>query len=129
MIADKPLFKEIERKITHEALNLLLREYISTGKLVEDLTISNKPHLDIQHNTCKKECPLTIQYGLPCKCFLFHCLVENEVKSLSLIHTRWFSDGPPYITMDSWRMQYSDFFDNDERLENDSTRTIAKKDD
>ena len=129
LVADKPLFKEIKRKITHEALNLLLREWISVGKMVESLTISNKSPPDIQHNTCKKECPLSIQYGLPCKFFLFYCLVEDEVISLSLIHPRWFFDGPPYITRDSWRMQYSDFCDNDEPLENDLTRTLVKKGD
>lgn len=88
LIADKPLFKEIKRKIAHEALNLLLREWISAGKLVEDRTISNEPPPDIQHNICKKECPLPIQYGLPCKCFLFHDLVKDEVISPSLIHPR-----------------------------------------
>ncbi len=129
LIADKPLFKEIKRKIIHEALNLPLHEWISTGKLIEDLTISNKPPPNIQHNTCKKECPLSIQYGLPCKCFLFHCPVKNEVISPSPIHPRWFFDGPLYITTDSWRMQYSDFHDNDEQLKNNFTRTISKKSD
>ena len=83
-----PLFKEIKRKIAYEALNLLLRKWISTGKLVEDLTISNEPPPDIQHNICKKECPLPNQYGLPCKCFLFHDLVKDEVISPSPIHPR-----------------------------------------
>lgn len=129
LVADKPLFEEIKRKITHEALNLLLRKLISAGKLVEDLTISNEPPPDIQHNTCKKEFPLPVQYGLPCKCFLFNCLVDDEVVSPSPIHPRWFFDGPSYITRDSWRMQYSDFRDNDEPLENDSTRTLVKKGD
>lgn len=48
---------------------------------------------------------------------------------LSLIHLRWFFDGPPYIARDSWHMQYSDFCDNDEPLENDATRTLVKKGD
>ncbi len=129
LVADKLLFKEIELKITHETLHLLLREWISAEKLVEDFTISNKPPPDIQHNTCKKECPLSIQYGLPWKCFFFHCLIENEVISPSLIHPRWFHYRATYITTDSWRMQYPDFRDNDERLKNDSTRTILKKSD
>ncbi len=47
LVADKPLFKEIKPKITHEALNLLLHKWISAGKLVEDRTISNKPPSDI----------------------------------------------------------------------------------
>ena len=129
LIADKPLFKEIKRKITHEALNLLLREWISARKHVEDPTISNEPLPNIQQNTCRKECSLPIQYGLPCKGFLFHCFVEDEVISSSPIHPRWFFDRPPYITKDNWRMQYSDFHENDEPLENDFTRTLVKKSD
>lgn len=127
MVADKPLFKEIKHKITHKVFNLLLREWISAEKLVEELTISNKLPSDILYNICKKECPLLIQYSLPCKCFLFHCLVEDNVISLSLIHPCWFFDEPLYITRDSWRMQYLDIRDNDEPLENNSTRTLIKK--
>lgn len=62
---DKPLFKEIKRKITHEALNLLLRERISAGKLVKELTASHEPPPNIEHDTCKEKCALPIQYGLP----------------------------------------------------------------
>ena len=61
LVANNPLFKEIKRKITHQALHLLLHEWISAGKLVEDLTILNEPPPDIEHNTCKKECPFPIQ--------------------------------------------------------------------
>lgn len=49
--------------------------------------------------------------------------------SPSLIHPYWFFDGLPYITKDSWRMQYSDFCDNDKSLEKNSTRTLVKKGD
>ena len=54
LIMDKPLFKEIKRKITHEALNLLLREWISAGKLVEELHSSHEPAPAIDQDTCKK---------------------------------------------------------------------------
>lgn len=96
-------------------------------KIVEDLTILNELPPDIQGNTCTKECPTPIQYSLPCKCFLFHCLVEDEVILPSLIHPRWFFDGPPYITKDSWHMRYSDFRDSNESLESDFTRTSQKR--
>lgn len=59
LIMDKPSFKEIKRKITHEALNLLLREWISAGKLVEELHSSHEPAPDIDQDTCKKECALS----------------------------------------------------------------------
>ena len=36
LITDKPIFKEIKRKITHEALNLLLPEWIAAVKLAKN---------------------------------------------------------------------------------------------
>lgn len=51
---DKPLFKEIKRKITYKALNLLLREWISAEKLVKELIASYEPPPTIEHDTCKK---------------------------------------------------------------------------
>lgn len=90
LITDKLFFKEIKRKITHEALNLLLREWISAGKLVEELAASHQPPPNIEHDICKREYALPIQYGLPCKCFLYYCLVQDEVISPALIHPRWF---------------------------------------
>lgn len=129
LVADKPLFKDIKQKITHEALNLILREWISAGKLVEDLIHSNERPPDIQRNTCKKECALPIQYGLPCKCFFYYCLIQEEVISPSLIHPRWFFDGPPYVAKDGWRMRYSDFRSSDEQSEDDSTKHMTGKND
>lgn len=57
---DKPLFKEIKQKSTHEALNFLLREWISAGKLVEELAASHQPPPNIEHDICKRECALPI---------------------------------------------------------------------
>lgn len=98
---NKPLFEEIKRKITYKALNLLLREWISAGKLVKEITASHmKPPPNIEHDTYKKKCALSIQYGLLCKCFLYHCLVKNKVILSILIHLYWFIDGPFYVTKD-----------------------------
>ena len=41
LITDKPLFKKIKQKIMHKVLNLLLRKWIFTGKLVEELAASH----------------------------------------------------------------------------------------
>lgn len=126
LIMDKLLFKEIKRKITHEALNLLLREWISAGKLVEELISSHEPAPNIDQDTGKKECALPIQYGLPCKCFLYHCLVQDEVISSTLIHPRWFFDGSPYVTKDGWQMRYSDFRNSNFSSQGDSIMQLPK---
>lgn len=126
LIADKPLFKEIKQKITHKALNLLLRKWISAGKPVEELAALHQPPPNIKHNICKKECALPIQYSLPCKCFLYYCLVQDKVISPVLIYPRWFFDRPLYITKDSWRMRYSDFCDSDLPFEGNYTSHFTK---
>ena len=108
-LRDKLLFKEIKQKNHFEALNLLLRKWISAGKLVEKLTDSNKPPPNIQHDICKRKCKLPIQYSLLCKYFLYFCLVKDEIMSLSLIHPCWFFYGRPYATKDGWHIRYSDF--------------------
>lgn len=97
LIADKPLFKEIKQKITHEALNLLLRKWISAGKPVEELAALHQPPPNIKHDICKKECALPIQYSLPCKCFLYYCLVQDKVISPVLIYPRWLLIGLPTL--------------------------------
>lgn len=49
LVNDKPVFREIRRSITYEALYLLLREWIATMKLVEDLEHSKQPCPNIQY--------------------------------------------------------------------------------
>lgn len=97
-------FHEIKRSITHEALNLLFRDWIATIKLAEDLEKSNQPCSNTERNRCRTECLLPVQFGLPCRCFLYHCLVEEKAIPMSLIHPRWALDGPDYMPKNGWKM-------------------------
>ena len=110
----------------YEALNLLLRKWISAGKLVEELAASHQLLPNIEHDICKRECALSIKYGLSCKCFLYCCLVQDEVISPALIHPCWFFDGPPYVTKDGWHMQYLDFCNSNLPSEGDYTSYLPK---
>ena len=58
--------------------------------------------------------------------FFNYCLIQNEVISLALIHLHWFFKKPPYVTKDSWHMQYSDFCDSDLPSESDYTSHLPK---
>lgn len=60
--------------------------------------------------------------------FCFYTPYERtvEVISPSLIHPRLFFDGPPYIGRDGWRMQYSDFRDDDGPSGDSCTRDLVK---
>ena len=46
--------------------------------------------------------------------------------SSTLIHPCWFFDGPPYVTRDGWRMQYSDFRDTNFPSPGNSTMLLPK---
>ncbi len=104
LVNDKPVFHEIKRSITHEALNILLREWIATMKLAEDLEQSDQPCHNIEGNRCRTECLLPVQFGLPCRCFLYNYLVEQNSIPTSLIHPRWALDGPDYVPKNGWKM-------------------------
>lgn len=86
-----------------------MREWIAAVKLAEELEKSDILCPDVENDTCKLECALPIQFGLPCKCFLYHCLDRSEPITPSLIHPRWFLDGPLYVPKNGWRMRFSDF--------------------
>lgn len=103
-----------------------MREWVAAGKLIEELDSSHEPFPNIDQDTCKKECALPIQFGLPCKCFLYHCSVKDEIISSTLIYPRWFFDDPPYVTGDSWRMRYSDFCDTNFSSPGSSTTLLPK---
>lgn len=104
LVNNKPAFREIKRSITHEALNLLLCEWIATMMLAEDLEQLNQPCPNIEGNRCRIECLLPVQFDLPCRCFLYHCLIEQKLISMSLIHPRWALDGPDYVPKNGWKM-------------------------
>ena len=109
LVTNKPAFKEIKQKITHEGLNLFLRKWIAIVKLAEELEKSDIPCPDIENDTCKLECALPIEFGLPCKCSLYHCLISSKPIASLLIHPRWFLDEPAYFPENGWRMSVSDF--------------------
>ena len=107
LVTDKPVFKKIKQKITHKVMNLLLREWIAAVKLAEKLEKFDIPCPDIENDICKLECIFPIQFGLPCKCFFYQCLIRGEPITPSLIHPCWFLDGPPSVPKNGWRMRYS----------------------
>ena len=58
---------------------------------------------------CVLDCSLPLQYGLPCKCWLYQCIAEDVHIPISLIHPRWLFDGPEYVSQ--WRMTFNLEFD------------------
>ena len=53
---------------------------------------------------CMYDCELPFRYGFPCRCWLYRCVVDVIPIPISLIHPRWFFDGPLFVI--SWRMSF-----------------------
>ena len=51
---------------------------------------------------CKKGCTQPLQYGLPCRCWMYECLPRGIPIPLSLIHPRWLFSTPDVVV--GWKM-------------------------
>ncbi|KAK0516443.1 hypothetical protein JMJ35_001046, partial [Cladonia borealis] len=96
----RKVFKTIAPLITHEAINLILREWNIAKWWYED-------YLDGKEGAPKgsyyrKECDLPLQYGLPCACWLFEIVEQDTPIPRSLIHPRWLFEVPELVT--GWEM-------------------------
>ncbi len=50
-----------------------------------------------QNASCRLKCELPLRWGLPCRHWMYAAFVDNSPIPLSLIHPRWFLDGPDYL--------------------------------
>ena len=96
---DSNAFTLLNGKITHHAIGLVSRELDAVKSLAE-LILSIVPNC----GSCVYDCELPLRYGLPCKCWLYNCIIDSVPIPVSLIHPRWFFDGLPYVV--SWQMTF-----------------------
>jgi hypothetical protein len=73
----------------------------SEGNSSCDKIYPETPDLDYEP-ICLLDCQLPIRYGLPCRCFLFHCMLNQDPIPLSFIHPRWHCNGPDIVR--DWHM-------------------------
>lgn len=88
--------------ITHQAIDLISRELDPAKKIMEEIAHGRKSIIESAGESCVYDCELPLRYGLPCKCWLYSCVANSIPIAISLIHPRWFIDGPLFVI--SWRM-------------------------
>src|SRR5882757_1096707 len=82
-LAQAPTFKNLRMTIANFALIKVPLEWDDLCRIAP----SNLYEL----GNC--ECPLLLQFGLPCRHYLFHFYVSGEAIPRSLCHPRWWLNG------------------------------------
>ncbi len=100
--ASRSFFKGILGHVTHQAIELVHAELIAAKNWCFD--VEDKVSPAPQGNTCQEACHLPKRYGLPCKCWLYRCVVEQIPIPLSLWHPRWFVTAPEVVV--DWQMTF-----------------------
>jgi hypothetical protein len=90
-LAQQPAFRYLRMSVTKLALTKIALEW-------DDLCLS-APQQPPEIRQC--ECPLLLQFGLPCKHYLLHYYLMGQAIPRSLCHPRWWLNPGP-IQLASW---------------------------
>jgi hypothetical protein len=102
-LVDKEVFELVIKKITHEALDLVMGVLIEAKSHLDTLAIEQRDYDFSPEASCQLSCPLPLRYGLPCKCWLAHFYDHGVPVPLEIFHPRWLYDGPSVLT-EKWVM-------------------------
>lgn len=102
-LIDRDFFKNLTGLITHQAIDLMSQELDAAKKIAEELLYGIASIVEPTGEGCVHDCKMPLRYGLPCKCWLYDCVVGYTPIPISLIHPRWFFNGP-FVVLSSWRM-------------------------
>ena len=105
-LVDKEVFELVIKKITHEALDLVIGVLIEAKSHLDTLAIEQRDYDFSPEAGCQLSCPLPLRYGLPCKCWLAHFYDHGVPVPLEIFHPRWLYDGPSVLT-EKWVMSLS----------------------
>ena len=100
--ASRAFFRGLLGHITHEAIELVHKELIAAKNWA--LRVEDEASQELLGNGCQQACHLPPRYGLPCKCWLYRCVVEEIPIPLSLLHPRWLSKAPEVVV--GWQMSF-----------------------
>lgn len=101
-LMDRDFFKNLTGLITHQAIDLMSRELDAAKKIADEIFYGIESIVEPAGESCVYDCDMPLQYGLPCKCWLYTCVIGFTPIPVSLVHPRWFFDGPSFVT--SWHM-------------------------
>ena len=105
VLMDHSAFTSLKGKITHSAIAMISRELnsakINAEKFNQQIFFGVEPGntaiIESSGDCCISECELPMRFGLPCKCWLYQCVIDQVPIPISLIHPRWFYKGPPFM--------------------------------
>ena len=101
---NRHFFTEIMNDVTHQCLELMLPELVAAKGLYIGVSNGEIPENRVWGSACVAGCPLPLQYGLPCRCWLYKCVKDEAKIPGSLIHPRWRFDAPELNFR--WRMSF-----------------------
>lgn len=112
VLIDHSAFASLKGKITYLAIAMISRELnsakINAERFNQQISFGVEPgHTVIVEppgDRCISECELPMRFGLPCKCWLYQCIIDQIPIPVSLIHPRWFYKGPPFVIC--WKMSF-----------------------
>lgn len=96
-------------KNTNYILDKLSAEWEATKKLGDLIALGETEEdlLDLQaeNPVCPHICELLLRWGLPCRHWLYPAFLQDIPIPASLVHPRWFLDGPSRLKA-PWKMRF-----------------------
>jgi hypothetical protein len=79
----------VKRKLTLYALELSIREWSTTKRMADEIDKGMEEEFEFDLDEgCTFGCKLLVRYSLPCRHWMYNCLVEEVPLPLSLFHPR-----------------------------------------
>ena len=106
---DRGAFSLIQTALSHPALIKVVDEWAATKKIGAAITNGDTEAAKSMVNSmnesgCQSECSLPLQYGLPCRHWLYHTVyLTGQSIPPTLFHPRWVLD-PRQLVDASWTM-------------------------
>jgi len=105
-LMDAKAFATVKSQLTHYAISLVNAEYMQAKVLQDEIEHGESDFTVVNEAIgCTLGCQLPARYRLPCKHWMLPFYVEDRPLPLSLFHSRWLLDGPPFVQ--NWRMSGS----------------------
>lgn len=96
--------------LTNCNIEKLSTEWEATKKLGDSIEFGQAEEvlIDMEMNnpTCPLDCELSLRWGLPCQHWIYPAFIHQVPFPVSLIHPRWFLDGPPRLET-PWKIGFS----------------------
>lgn len=100
------MFWMVALLITHSAIDFISFELDLTKNWVEEISLGISENKAPMGEGCILDCILPTRYKLPCRCWLYLCITLDVPLPISLIHPRWFFDGPAKVAP-AWIMSFN----------------------